>query len=394
MAALLQVNQGGAASARGTLLLGQSLAKSGDLARARDILNRFLAKFPGSPQKPDVELMLATVDLRARNWTNALEKLASWLGANTNHPQVPRAEFDRAWAAAQAGQTTNASAEFAVLAARFPTNALAPTAQLWLADNYFRQGDFTAAEAACQALVRNPAWTGSEPWHRARFWAAEAARKRQSFGSTSLQLLTILNDKGTPTNWVVAAYFALGELRLEQPADDPAKPLGNVMLALEAFTAAAQFTNAPQAAPALGKMADCQLQLAVQNTNGYARAAELYQRVLDFPASELAVRCKAAVGLGVIQEKLAQRAGADAASFWGAALDRYLDVAHGKLCRPGEVMDPWWVKEAGRNAGQVLEMTGKWREAALLYDWLAGELPAQQAAWRARAAQARQQVGG
>ena len=193
---------------------------------------------------------------------------------------------------------------------------------------------------------------------------------------------------------MVAAYFTLGELRLEQPADDPARPLGNVSLALEAFTAAAQLTNAPQAAPALGKMADCHLQLAALNTNSYARAAELYQRALEFPGADLAVRCKAAVGLGIVQEKLAQRAGTDAMPLWEAALNRYLDVAHGKLCRPGEVMDPWWVKEAGRNAGQVLELTGRWREAALLYDWLAGEMPAQQAAWRARAAQARQQAGG
>ena len=394
MARLRAVNPGGTAAARGTLLLGQALAKSGDTAWAREMLHGFLVKFPESPQKSDVELMLGTVELRARNWTNALDQLGAWLKANPNHPQAPRAEFDRAWAAAQAGQTTNATAEFAQLAARFPTNALAPTAQLWLADNYFRQGDYTAAETACLALVTNTVWAGSEAWHRARFWAAEAARKRQSFGSASQQLLKILNDKGTPTNWVVAAYFTLGELRLEQPADDPTKPLGNVSLALEAFTAVAQLTNAPQAAPALGKMADCHVQLATQNTNSYARAAELYQRALEFPAADLAVRCKAAVGLGLVQEKLAQRAGADAAPLWEAALNRYLDVAHGKLCRPGEVMDPWWVKEAGRNAGQVLETLGKWREAGLLYDWLAGELPTQQAAWRARASQARQRSGG
>ncbi len=394
MARLLTVNPGGTAAARGALLLGQSLAKTGDIARARETLAGFLAKFPETSLRPEVELMLGTVELRARNWTNALEALGNWLKANPNHPQVPRAEFDRAWAAAQAGQTTNATAEFARLAARFPTNTLAPTAQLWLADNYFRQGDYTGAEQACNALVTNTAWTGSDAWHRARFWAAEAARKRQSFGSASKQLLDILNDKSTPNNWVVAAYFALGELRLEQPADDPARPLGNVSLALEAFTAVAQLTNAPQAAPALGKMADCHLQLAALNTNSYTRAAELYQRALEFPGADLAVRCKAAVGLGIVQEKLAQRAGADAGPFWEAALNRYLDVAHGKLCRPGEVMDPWWVKEAGRDAGQVLELTGKWREAALLYDWLAGELPAQQAAWRARAVQARQQAGG
>lgn len=394
MTRLLAVAPGGAASARSTLLLGQALARTGDIAGARNLLQGFLQKLPSSPQRGEVELMLGTVELRARNWTNALGLLGTWLAAHTNHPSAPRAEFDRAWAAAQAGQTTNAMAEFAALAARYPTNVLALTAQLWLADNYFRQGDFTRAEQTCVALVANPAWSGSEPWHRARFWAAEAARKRQSFGSAGRQLLEILNDKATPTNWVAAAFFTLGELRLEQPPEDPAKPLGNVSLALEAFAAAAQITNAPQAAPALGKMADCQLQLASQNTNSYARAAELYQRALDFPGAELAVRCKAAAGLGLVQEKRAQRGGPEAAACWRAALDHYLDVAHGKLGRPGEAMDPWWVRESGRSAGQALEALGQWRDAAALYDWLAGELPAQQAAWRARAEQMRQAAGG
>lgn len=394
LARLLAATSGGASSARSTLLVGQSLGKAGDLAQARELLSNYLNRFPESPQKADVELMLISTDLRSRNWTNALERLGTWIGANPNHAQLPRAEFDRAWAMAQAGTSSNAMTEFALLAAKFPTNSLAATARLWLADNYFRSGDYTSAEQACLGLVTNTVWTGTEPWQRARFWAAEAARKRQSYSSASQQLLAILNDKSTPTNWVAAAFFALGELRLEQPPTDPLKPLEGVSAAREAFAAAAQFTNAPLVASALGKMADCNLQLAGQNSTNFFLAAELYQRVLDYPGTELALRCKAVRGLGLVQEKLALRPGADVTTLLAAATDHYLDIAHGKLCRPGEVMDPWWIRESGREAGKLLESLGSWMKAAAIYEWLAQELPAQATVWRERAVQARRQGGG
>ena len=69
-------------------------------------------------------------------------------------------------------------------------------------------------------------------------------------------------------------------------------------------------------------------------------------------------------------------------------------MAYGKLLKPGETMDAWWVRESGREAGRLLESLGKWPEAATLYEWLARELPAQQAAWRDRATRARQRWGG
>ncbi len=395
LAKLMAMDAAGRPAARSTLLIGQSLAKTGDVDQARALLSGFLAKFPGSPQGTEVRLALIAADLRARDWTNAMSQLDAWIAANTNHPALPRAESDRAWATAQAGFTGEAVARFAALAAHHPTNALVPRAQLWLAGYFFNQGDFSRAEAACQVLATNKVWRGMPEGQRARFWAADAARRRQSFASARDQLLDLLNDPATPETLMPAAYFALGELRSEQPPEDPARPLDNFRLALEAFAKTAQFTNAPQAVPALGKMADCNLQLATQDTNRLARAAELYQQALDSKGADLATRCKASIGIGLVAEKVALRTGSvEAAAASGMALDRYLDVAHGKLRRPGEIMDPWWVKEAGREAGRVLEVSGRWKEAAALYEWLAQELPSQQAAWRVRAAAARSRAGG
>jgi len=378
-----------------TLLVGQALAKAGESVRARALLDRFLKSFPAAGVAAEVELALSAVELRARQWTNALISLDRWVTQHTNHVLLPQAEFDRAWAAAQAGLMTNAVSQFAALSMRFPTNPISQTASLWLAGHYFSQGDYTRAEQACVSVYTNAAWRGNTLWHQARLWAAEAARRRQSFGSAQEQLVELLNDRTTPTNLVPSAYFALGETQLEQPPASAAPPLANFQQALEAFTAAAQFTNSVVSVAALGKMADCHLQLATRGTNGYAKANELYRRVLDSRRADLAARCKASVGLGLVAEKVAATsAPAVAGPLLVVALNHYLDVVNGTLIRPGEQTDPWWVKEAGREAGRLLETSARWVEAAALYDRLAREFPTFKTAWELRASEARQRAAG
>lgn len=375
------------------LLVGQALAKAGETARARKVLEQVLEAFPTGRVAADVELALAVAESRARQWTNALASLDRWVTTHTNHPRLPQAEFDRAWAAAQAGQMTNAVSQFAALSARFPTNPIAQNASLWLAGHYFSLGEYAQAEQVCVNVFTNAAWRGTPGWHQARLWRAEAARRRQSFASAREQLLELLNDQTTPANLFPSAYFALGETHLEQPPAPDAAPLAGFQEALLAFTAAAQFTNSPVAVAALGKMADCHLQLAAQATNSYTKADELYRRVVESPRADLAARSKAAVGRGLVAEK--QAAGQPAAvatPLLETALNHYLDVVNGTLVRSGETPDPWWLKEAGREAGRLLESLGRWAEAAVLYDRLTRELPALKPAWELRAQEARKRA--
>ncbi|MBN9689932.1 MAG: tetratricopeptide repeat protein [Verrucomicrobia bacterium] len=372
-----------------TLVVAQAL---GDPTRGKALLDRFLALYPAGSLAPDAELGLATIELRSRQWTNALATLDAWVNRHTNHALLPKAEFDRAWAAVQAGLLTNAVNQFAALSVRFPTNPISQTASLWLADYYFSEGDYLRSAQACVNVLTNTAWRGNPLWHQARLKAAESARRRQSFSDAQEQLVEILNDRSTPTNLVPSALFALGETQLEQPPTAEAPPLDNYRKALEAFTAAAQFTNSLVSVAALGKMADCHLQMATRSTNSYAKADELYRRVLQSPRADLAARCKASVGLGLVAEKLAELQPALAPELLKAALNAYLDVVNGTLLRPGDKLDPWWVKEAGRQAGELLERGKRWSEAAALYDQLARELPASQIAWSARAAEARKRI--
>ena len=375
------------------LTVSQFLADSGDPEAGRALLRRFLKEYPSGTSAPEAELGLAAIELRARAWGTAVGALDHWIATHPDHPRMPQAEFDRAWAMVQAGLTDNAIARFTEIATRFPTNHISQTASLWLADHYFSQGDFAQAERLCVNLLTNTAWRGSPQWHEARLRAAESARRRQSAASAREQFLELLNDRTTPTQLLPQAYLALGETHVQTPEANDATPVEPYRRALEAFTAAAQFTNSPVSIAALGRMADCHLQLATQSTNSYAKADELYRRIIASPKADLSTRSKASVGLGVVSEKLAALQPAAAAKpLLEAALNHYLDVVNGTLSRPGEVPDPWWLKEAGREAGRLLESAGRWREASTLYDRLASELPALKATLELRSRQALQRI--
>jgi TolA-binding protein len=375
------------------LTVSQFLADSGDPEAGRTLLRRFLKEYPSGTSAPEAELGLAAIELRARAWSTAVGALDHWIATHPDHPRMPQAEFDRAWAMVQAGLTDNAIARFTEIATRFPTNHISQTASLWLADHYFSQGDFAQAERLCVNLLTNTAWRGSPQWHEARLRAAESARRRQSAASAREQFLELLNDRTTPSQLLPQAYLALGETHVQTPEANDATPVEPYRRALEAFTAAAQFTNSPVSIAALGRMADCHLQLATQSTNSYAKADELYRRIIASPKADLSTRSKASVGLGVVSEKLAAlQTGAAAKLLREAALNHYLDVVNGTLSRPGEVPDPWWLKEAGREAGRLLESAGRWREAATLYDRLASELPTLKATLELRSRQALQRI--
>jgi TolA-binding protein len=390
MGGLLALNPRGEPAVRSALLVGQYHAKAGDDAGARDILAGYLEKFPDTPLRADVELALASADLRARRWTNAIAQLDRWIATNVAHPSRPRAEFDRAWAHAQSGSSTNAEEEFKGLAARFPANPLAVTAQLWLAGHFFSLEKFAQAELACVAVTTNAAWRGDPAWHRARLLAAESARRRQSWASAKEQLLALLNDKSTPPDIQCLGYFHLGELNQERSDELAGPPVTRFQDAMAAFLAAAQFTNSSLVGAAIGQAGNCQLQIAAGDSTALRRALELYNRALETPAADVVVRCQAAAGRGAVLEKLsAATSGAEAKKLREQALDAWLDVVQGRFLRSGERADAWWLKESGREAGRLLEEAGRWEAAASLYERLARELPASAAAWNARAAAAR-----
>ena len=399
MTRLLAAWPEGQPARRSGLLFGQYLSKVGDREEARRLLQEFEKRFPQSADRADFQLALIASELRARQWSNAVVRLDVLMAGTTNAPVLAQAEIERAWARAMGDGGPNSMEELSLVATKHSTHPMTPAAHLWVAAEFFKHRDFIRAELACQRLITNSVWRGREPWFQALYWAAESARERQSYDSALQYLDELLSHKAAPETLLPTAYFALGELRLGQRSADRARPLAPFDLALQAFTKAASFDKSPQRAAALGRMADCHLQLATQFSveappKAAQRAAELqvaadlYRQAIAEPGSDLAVRCQAGMGLGIVREKIAALVLSPAARNveLRGALDAYLDVVHGGLRRDGELLLPLWLGDAGREAGRLMEELGNTREAIQLYEELARELPADRALWLERSA--------
>lgn len=375
----------GEASLKSILLVGDSQGTRMDEKRGRELLMSFMERFGESPLRADAQILLATSWLRESNWTNALVELNNWLAAYDKHPSRPRVEFDRAWVQAQMGATDEAVEEFRQLTLRHVDHPLALTAQLWLGDHFFNQGDFQRSEQAFSSVSTNQAWTRGGSSYRARLLAAEAAVRGRRYDNARDYLLNLLNDKGTPQDLLPSAFFALGNLAMRQTASRQDALQEGYNQALDAFRRVTQYTNSPLMPSAWGRMAECHLQLATWNDVHYNLAGELFKRVLDYSGADLPSRAKASVGLGMVAEKRAAATqGSAALTLLDQAIQHHLDVVTGKILRPGEVTDSWWVREAGLEAGRILEQVGRWREAAGVYADLLRSVPEARSVWDAR----------
>jgi outer membrane protein assembly factor BamD (BamD/ComL family) len=153
MERLLATSPDAEVSGRSALLVGQSLLRQGEGLQGRELLSRFAERFSDAKVTAEVRLALAEGYLADRMWTNVLRELDGWVLRYTNHPALPQAEYDRAMATAEAGMATNAVEQFRLLAQRFATNPLSQTAQLWLGEHFFSQGDYAQAELACVGVM-------------------------------------------------------------------------------------------------------------------------------------------------------------------------------------------------------------------------------------------------
>jgi len=376
----------GDATAEGLLQLSAEYAKQGNPARGRGLLEQFVSRFPDSPVRAELELSIADSLRREERWPAALGAYDRWLAINPAQTNRPRAEFGRALVLLGSGGTTNAVEQFTHLANRYPSNSLAPLALIWLGDYYSEQEQFGQAEQAYTSVLTNSAWIGLPRQHEARLRAAQAAMKWKQFGRANERLHELLNDKGTPVDFLPEGYLTLGQSLLQSPPADTNAPLASINDALDAFKAVTTFTNSLLVPEAWLSMAECHRQLTASNPASFASARELYLRALDpkLPI-EPSVRARAKIGLGRLAlQQSASRPPAEAAALEDEARDHFLDVALGKITAITGPLEAGVLKDAGHEAGLLLEARGLLKQADALYERLGSELPGMRAYWDAR----------
>lgn len=376
------------ATARGLLALTDEYARHGTPLQGRELLEQFVARFPDSPMRAEVELSIADALRREELWARALNHYERWLAAHQTQTNRIRAEFGRALVLASSGGTTNAVEQFLQLANRYPNSPLAQTALIWLGNHYFQQGRFGQAEQAYTSVLTNAVAKNLDPTTRAqaRLSAAQAAMAWKQYPRAHERLRELLNDKGTPADFLPEAYLTFGQSLMQAPPIDTNAPLSAVTDALDAFKAATTFTESPLVPEAWLAMGECHRQLAASNPASYAIARELYQRALDPKlAIEPSVRARAKIGLGLVAlQQATGRPAVEATVLENEALEHFLDVALGKITAITGPLEASVLKDAGHEAGLLMEARGRIKEADSLYERLASELPAMRAYWDAR----------
>ncbi|MGO8836183.1 MAG: tetratricopeptide repeat protein [Limisphaerales bacterium] len=365
MARILQLYPASDLAGNSLLLVGEDLTDSSQPAAARTarmLYERFVDQFPTNALLPQVRLAVARTYEQEQNpdWVAAIDHYENWLKDYATNALRFQADYALAWANFQAGNETNAFRLYTNFVAQYPTNELAPLAQYWVADHYFRLGgtNYVDAERNYKILYQNTNWQGSPLIYQARMMAGRAAMGLPSYKDAIDHFTSLTGDTNCPPELNAQALFAYGSALMQQDSTDTNNPLANFQQALGVFNQLCQLypTNEPGVL-AWSEIGDCDLQL----TN-YDAATNAYAQVCNSPYADVSARSRAQIGLGIALEKKAALAtGKDQNQLLRLALDNYLDVfdtSLGKKLRDGEVADPFWVKKAGLQALPLVEALG------------------------------------
>lgn len=356
------------------LLTGQALGRQHAPAAARDLFTRFLSAAPSAPLSGEVELAIARTFEQEARWGEASRQYDTWLTRFTNSPVRPRAEYAAAWATYQAGHEATAFTRFTNFVARFPTNEFTHMAQWWVADYFFRTGDFQRAEINYQLLFQSA--PGSELACQAQMMAGRVALARQGWGDASSYFTRLYGNTNCSTELRIQALFAHGDTLMSR--DAPAtNRLANYEEAIRVFTSICEtYPDSPLAPLAWGEKASCYLQW-VQYSQDYEPALKAFSEVLASPRASAAARSIAKVGAGTVLEKRAQQlSGAEQTRSLQQALNNYLDVLFNKDLRTGEMPSEFWTRKAGLEAGRLAESLQQWQQAIAIYQHLINLIPA------------------
>ena len=339
------------------LLVGEGLADARQPAAARALFEKFVEESPASTLRPQVELAEARTyeQDQSPDWPAAIRQYESWLRDYPTNGLRPQVVYALARANFQAGNETNALGLYTNFVAQFPTHELAPLAQFWVADYYFRLGgtNYVNAERNYKMLYQNTNWQASPLVYPARLMAGRAAMGLPSYTDAVDHFKTLTSDTNCPPDLNAQALFAYGSALMQMDSKDTNNPLANFQDALGVFGSICQLypTNA------LSALAWIEVGKCYLNLTNYDGATNACAQVINSPYANVSARSQAQIGLGLALEKKAGQTRNDTNQMdvLKLALNNYLDVFYGDNLHPGEVVDSFWVKKAGLQALPLVE---------------------------------------
>lgn len=376
-------------------LFGRALARAGRQEEARGVFNEFLKSYPGSALAPQVRFSEARTYAGPGQWAVAIEKLDQWLAVHTTNQLRAEAEFQRALLHEQAGKRTNAFALFTNFVVQFPLHPLAPAAQNWVADYFYEQEQWPLSELNYQRVFQNTNWAASRFYHPARLMAARTAFFRQGYDDARSYLTNILQDPKCPVELLPEAWFALGDVFIEQPIVGNTNAVANFVEAAKVFNRiVTQFPTNKLAPLALARKGDCHSMLSEYYPESLGVAMEAYRAVVAMapPVVAVAAHNQAEVGLALLIKRMAEgKPAAEREKLLRQALDHLLNVVYGTNLN-GETPDPFYLKKAGLEAGRLAEALGDTGAALELYRRLIEQAPSMRTLWETRIASLQQRL--
>jgi TolA-binding protein len=360
------------------LLTGQGLERQGQPQAARQVFVEFLAANPETPLATEIRLAIARTYEAEQKWAEAIETYRAAGETSGEEALKARAEYFRAQTTALGGGEAEALGLFTNFLARFPNHALSARAQWWIADHFWRQGDYEKAELNYQLLFGN--WPTSPLAYDARMMAGRAAMARASYANAINYFTNLTSDLSCPPDLKAQALFAYGGALMRDKPPDTNRPYANYDLALQVFREVERlYPSNDLAARAAGLVGNCHLVIAEADPTRYALASNAYERAIQIPTASVSVRSEAEYGLAVVLEKLAAgKTDESRTHLLQAALERHLNILYGTLLREGESADPYWTRKAGIDAGRIAESLQQWTEAKNIYETLLELLPSLQ----------------
>ncbi|HXC37252.1 MAG TPA: tetratricopeptide repeat protein [Candidatus Acidoferrales bacterium] len=368
MAQILKIYPLNTVAEKGILLVGEGLSSGlGQPEQARSLFQRFEQVFPNSEQLPEVEWAVARTYEQQSNWDQAISSYDTWVRRFAGNTNMAAVKYARAWANFEGGRQTNAFLLFTNFLSEYPSNAvMTPVVEWWLGDYYSGKEDWQNAEYNYELVFQfTPPSSLTDP---AILMAGRAAMGRQAYENAKDYFKMLMAETNCPAQlpmqtWLALcaqAWFACGDVMMQEPSADPNTPLTNYLQAIPYFEyVCTEYPGSEQAALAWGEIGDCYFQLAGQSSHYYGDATNAYSQVVGSPAALISERSQAQVGMGLVCEKLAALTnGVPQTGLFRAALDNYLDVFFGNNLRNGETADPLWVKKAGLQALPLIESLG------------------------------------
>ena len=350
------------------MFVGQGMVQKGDPARAQKLFEEFIRLKPDSSLVPEIELAIARSYEQQGDWTSAIQQYDGWLANPSNRVHRAEAEFYRAWDNYRSGAETNALTAFTNFVARFPTNELAPMAQRWIADHYFRQGEYVTAEKNYKTLFQT--WPKSDLALGAYLMAGRSAVGWQNYSGAIEYFTNITSRLDCSAELKVQALFDYGGALTQLGTQDTNSLQTNYLNAIKVFNSVCQVNSANNScAQALGEIANCYLQLGALDPSYYDAATNYYWQAVLSPYASVATRSQAEIGFAQVQEKQAQRKTGDArTALLKSALNHYLNVAYATNLSGNEARDLFWSRKACLEAIRLMISLREWDQAERFCD--------------------------